>query len=135
MQEHYVVQAYFSSDKKYEEIVSKVSDRKIVRRRTSNKISFENNRVRVGVQTWNHLSRLLEKEDFQYTITQDAPLRYLPNEDYSSFKFVRRSQGDYKTKENIITFPFASITIFLLVGIPALFIRLKKLFKHIETSK
>jgi len=85
---------------------------------------FEGKRVKAGVQTWNHLTRLLDSNVVsEYSLLQDKPLKYLTESDYKRYKFVRKSQSEHKTKEHKITFYIALLLSFLCVGIPTYFIR------------
>lgn len=89
-------------------------------------IELDDNRLMVGVQTWNHLSRLLYKEQLaDYKILQEAPLKFLSDSEYSKYKFVRKSQGDHKTKENRFSLIIGSIFVFLLLTIPLYFVTKK----------
>lgn len=84
----------------------------------------EDKRVKAGVQTWNHLTRLLDSNVVsEYSLLQDMPLKFLTDSDYKRYKFVRKSHGDHKTKENKITFYIALLLSFLCVSIPTYFIR------------
>lgn len=90
-------------------------------------VEFDNCRVKAGVQTWNHLSRLLVKNVIsQYSLFLDAPLRFLSDSDYSLYKFARKSQGEHKTKGNRISFYTTSVMIFVFLSIPIYFIRRRK---------
>lgn len=90
-------------------------------------VEFDNQRVKAGVQTWNHLTRLLDKNVIsEYSLLQDMPLKFLSDSDYKSYKFVRKSQGDHKTKENKISFYIASVLVFMFASIPTYFIRRRK---------
>ncbi|MCX6227036.1 MAG: hypothetical protein NTV01_20195 [Bacteroidia bacterium] len=90
-------------------------------------VVFDNRRIKAGVQTWNHLSRLLDKNVIsEYSLLQDMPLKFLSESDYKNYKFVRKSQGDPKTKENRITFNIAAVLVFIFVSIPTYFIRKRK---------
>jgi hypothetical protein len=93
-------------------------------------VEFDNQRVKAGVQTWNHLTRLLDKNAIpEYSLLQDMPLKFLSDSDYKSYKFVRKSQGDHKTKENKITFYISCVLVFMFVTVPIYFIRRRKINK------
>ncbi len=77
---------------------------------------FNADHVLVGVQTWNHLSRLLAPVDRDFDVALQAPLKPLNNQDYARFKFVRKSQGDHQTREIHWKFPVALITTLALIG-------------------
>jgi hypothetical protein len=60
---------------------------------------FDGDHIQVLAQTWNHLTRLLTPAD---TNLEQLPtqVKFLTDEEYSSYKFVRKSQGDHRTREN-----------------------------------
>lgn len=68
-------------------------------------------RLRMGVQTWNHLSvRLSDTSEAAYPVPVPlAPLRALTDEDYARYRFVRKSQGDHRTVENPLARPAATV--------------------------
>lgn len=66
-------------------------------RNPSAEVLFDGNRVLAGVQTWNHLSRLLESRKSDYDTIQQAELQFLTGKEYRRHKFVRKSQGDHRT--------------------------------------
>jgi len=60
---------------------------------------FDSLRIKAGVETWNHLTRLLDDRlTSLYSVQLDAPLKFLSDSDYVKYKFARKSQGDYQTK-------------------------------------
>ncbi len=75
-------------------------------------------RLRLGVQTWNHMSVLLSQSpDPAYPkAVPVAPLRALTDEDYARYRFARKSQGDHQTVENPFARPVAG-----LIGAAALY--------------
>jgi hypothetical protein len=81
-------------------------------------MSFNTDHILVGVQTWNHLSRLLTAEDQDFDLALQAPLKPLDNQDYARFKFVRKSQGDHQTHEIRWKFPVAAVATMVLIGYP-----------------
>jgi hypothetical protein len=75
---------------------------------------FDSMHVKAGVQTWNHLSRLLDKNvAAEYSLLQNAPLKFLTDEDFSKYKFVRKSQGDHFTSEDKTNFYLYTIVLIL----------------------
>lgn len=86
-------------------------------------ILFDGNHVLAGVQTWNHLSRLLGSQDQEFDVKLQAALKPLNNQDYARYKFVRKSQGDHRTDENRWKFPSALIVNLALIGYPVFRIR------------
>jgi hypothetical protein len=60
---------------------------------------FENHRIQVLAQTWNHLTRLVTPADTNLT-QLPTQLKFLTDEEYAAYKFVRKSQGDHRTGEN-----------------------------------
>jgi hypothetical protein len=90
-------------------------------------VLFNADHVLVGIQTWNHLSRLLKAEDQDFDVALRAPLQPLNKQDYAKYKFVRKSQGDHQTREIRWKFPAAVLVTLALIGYPIL--RLKPNFK------
>lgn len=66
-----------------------------VERIQSANLMRDGNRIRIGAQTWNHLTRVLDETDAEYGRAIDAPLRFLSDGQYRRHKFARRSRGDY----------------------------------------
>jgi hypothetical protein len=60
---------------------------------------FHGSHIQVLAQTWNHLTRLLTISDTDL-IQLPTDLKFLLDDVYSSYKFVRKSQGDHLTREN-----------------------------------
>jgi hypothetical protein len=75
---------------------------------------FDRGHVRVLAQTWNHLTRLLTASDSNL-IRLSTQLKFLTAEEYAAFKFVRKSQGDHKTRENPCTRRIASLANLILL--------------------
>lgn len=88
------------------------------RTRDSVDVRFDGKSVLAGVQTWNHLVRLLEHDDDEYNLPQEAQLRFLSKEDFRRYRFARKSQGDHQTEESAFTAPFAALAIFLFLALP-----------------
>ena len=62
---------------------------------------FDSMHIKAGVQTWNHLSCLLSTDNRAgYSQLLQAPLKYLTGDEFSEYKFVRKSQGEHFTKED-----------------------------------
>lgn len=88
---------------------------------------FQQNRMLTGVQTWNHLTTVVtENKPEKYLKEINSELKYLTKEDYSKFKFVRKSQGTNKTTENLFSSIVAAIAINLFIKIPSYFISMLK---------
>ncbi len=82
---------------------------------------FTDAHIKLGVQTWNHLSTLIVTNN-ESIYTVEVPynqMKYLSNEDYANNKFVRKSQGDHVTTENKLSVIVSAIAIFVFVTIPA----------------
>lgn len=77
----------------------------------------KNDQIFVLSQTWNHLTRLLSESDGDVEFV-DAPLKFLTAEDYSHYKFVRKSQGDHQTEENKWSLGLASLLNMLMILMP-----------------
>lgn len=90
---------------------------KLIKRTSNISVKFDEPHVLVGVQTWAHVSCLLNDND--YDIYLNAPLKPLTSEDYRHYKFVRKSQGDHKTFEKFFTRLLSSLVKFLFVTLPA----------------
>lgn len=123
LQEHIVAHITLKANGDYEEVRTS-QDGKELSRSPLIQVEFESKRVRVGVQTWNHLSRLLNNQTQKYNLLQEAPLAPLSERDYSRYKLARRSQGDYKTKESNFKLPGVSILIFMFTFLIAWLIRM-----------
>jgi hypothetical protein len=81
-------------------------------------VIFRENHPQIYVQTWNHLSRLLRQDDTNVEKIS-SELKYLSAQEYSQYKFSRKSQGDHKTVANPISLLVAFICILVFVQIPA----------------
>lgn len=116
--EHIVLGATLNENDIYHEIKSSKKDNTIIAEQDK-KVAFQNKRVLAGVQTWNHLSRLIcdQKSDI-FNSEIDAPLRYLSNSDYKNYKFSRKSQGDFKTSETGISKLIGLLAVLFFVGFP-----------------
>jgi hypothetical protein len=60
---------------------------------------FEDHHIQILAQTWNHLTRLVTPADTNL-MQLPSQMKFLTGEDYAAYKFVRKSQGDYRTREN-----------------------------------
>jgi hypothetical protein len=90
---------------------------------------FADLHLKLGVQTWNHLSTLiLPSKDSIYTDEVSySRLKYLIDDEYANNKFVRKSQGDHVTEENKISVLVSAIAIFIFVTFPGILLsRIKK---------
>ena len=92
---------------------------------------FIGSHLNVGVQTWNHLSILINSRNTLIYTENITPndLKFLSGTDYSSYKFVRKSQGSHVTNENKMGIFVSAIAIFIIVIIPA------KIISNIKTSR
>jgi hypothetical protein len=77
----------------------------------SKKVLVSGDQIYLGIATWSHQLTLLDDNNYGYTIPGSMPLMYLHEEDYKEYRLARRSQGDFKTRENI----FSKITKIILV--------------------
>jgi hypothetical protein len=91
---------------RYQKIVGGTYD-VIINDKSGNEISktsgiepiFQGSHIKVLAQTWNHLTRLLTISDTDL-IQLPTDVKFLTDDEYSSYKFVRKSQGDHRTLEN-----------------------------------
>jgi hypothetical protein len=128
--EHLMVSYFRKSGNIYDEILM-TRKGELVDKRNNVQINFDETHVLVGVQTWNHLTRIITNEDDDFSVLQDAPLIPLSEDDYSHYKFVRKSQGDHKTKEKRWALLLANVSIFIFIFLPwkivsSLFIKSKR---------
>ncbi len=123
--EHVTVRYTLASDGTYGAVFTTPSGGE--RRRPAAPLVFDGTRVRVGVQTWNHLVHALERRDEADEVLQEAPLRYLTDADYRRHKFVRKSQGDSRTEESPWTLPLAAMAVFFCMAWPAWLLRSARL--------
>jgi hypothetical protein len=93
------------------------------------KLKFDDLHIKLGVQTWNHLSTLLLASN-QAMYTEEVPyhqLKQLSDKEYADYKFVRKSQGEHVTTENRASILICTIATFVFVTFAAkLFSRAKK---------
>jgi hypothetical protein len=75
---------------------------------------FENQHIQVLAQTWNHLTRLATPADTNLS-QLPTQLRFLTGEEYAAYKFVRKSQGDHRTRENPWTSRIARLSVITLL--------------------
>lgn len=124
--EHIIAQYISQGNGKYTEIFTSRSGEELSRKDGFH-IMFDDHHVLAGVQSWNHLTQLLTQDDSDFTLSQDAPLKYLTGKEYARYKFVRKSHGDHYTPENKLSLSIASVISFLVIYLPtALFVRLSK---------
>ncbi|MEQ6122191.1 hypothetical protein [Reichenbachiella sp. MALMAid0571] len=60
--------------------------------------------VCVSINSWNHDFSFCSSDEGK--LLETTLLTYFENTDYSSLKMARRSQGDFKTKDNVMNYPF-----------------------------
>jgi len=118
--EHIVVNANRESPDEYQIRFMDRDTKNEIKSYTDNPL-FSDSHVKLGVQTWNHLSTLIvPSSETVYTV--EIPynqLNHLSNEDYANNKFVRKSQGNHVTTENKLSIVASAIAIFVFVTIPA----------------
>ena len=93
-------------------------------------VRFQNQRVLVGAATWNHLTQLVTDADADFTISLPAPLKFLSDADYSGMKFVRKSHGDYSSKDSALGLVFGGLSGLVLLSPFVLLMRGASLFKR-----
>jgi hypothetical protein len=124
--EHFTIEVNSQGNGVYHKKISNKKGEVLGKKETINIIT-SNKRVKTGVQTWNHLTRLLDSLTIgHYTIPQVAPLKILSNSSFSKYKFARKSQGEHKTKENRISLIFGFLFIFLFLTVPLYIINKRK---------
>ena len=79
---------------------------------------FNSQHIQGLVQTWNHLSRLLTPKD-QDLEKLNATLKPLTSQEYKTYKFARKSQGDHQTSEDPLSITLGVVATTCLVIIPA----------------
>lgn len=90
-------------------------------------VEFDNKRVKAGVLTWNHLSCLLNTNNIsQYSVLNNAPMRFLTDADYMQYKFARKSQGNERTPENKSWLYFSSLMFFIITATPFYYFKKRK---------
>jgi hypothetical protein len=87
-----------------------------------NEVMFDGDHALTLAQTWNHLTRLLEPTDANIHYL-DSRLKFLSADDYSKYKFVRKSQSDHKTGPNIFSLVFGTLCIYGLVTLPVVLLQ------------
>ena len=115
--QHLVVKYQRKANGTFNEEISS-TDGKPISMKGETSILFTSDHVVAGVQTWNHLSRLLAAFDQDFDIALQAALKPLTNQEYARFKFVRKSQGDHQSHEIGWKFPVAAIASLALIGYP-----------------
>lgn len=60
-------------------------------------VQFQGRHIVVGVATWNHLTQAVKPSDVDFDVTTQVPLGVLTDQAYRDGKYVRKSQGDFKT--------------------------------------
>jgi len=80
-------------------------------------LQLEDTHVMVAAQTWNHVHCLRSNE--KYDLYLDAPLKILTEEDYQKYKFSRKSQGDYRTRQKFGSKLIGNLSRFYFLIIPA----------------
>jgi hypothetical protein len=122
--EHLVARYELRSDGQFTKILEKKNSGEVISQ-SVDQANFDGDHVLVLAQTWNHLSRLLSSSDVDVNYLESG-LKFLTDADYSRYKFVRKSQGDHKTKGSIGTLVFGTIAIYALLTLPLILFRLAK---------
>lgn len=76
--------------------------------------------LRFGVASWSHQFVLLESSDTSYTSEISMPMKFLSDEEYQKYKFARKSQGDFVTREPSWIGFTAGVLFLCLLGLPYL---------------
>jgi hypothetical protein len=115
--EHLVARVSRQADGTYQLDLSDQAGAQVAEPRTV-PVLFDGRRVRVGAQTWNHLTELLPGPAGEYDQLLEADLRPLSARDYQSNKFARKSQGTHRTEENrvVIWLAFLGLSAVALAG-------------------
>lgn len=71
-----------------------------------------------GVVSWSHQFVLLNSNKSSYDSKISIPLKFLSDEEYQKYKFARRSQGDFVSREDSLVVFMAGFLFFFLLGIP-----------------
>lgn len=114
---HLVARYLRQPDGKFTEIRATRSGQELSRT-PGMEVLFKENHPQILVQTWNHLSRLYRTGDSDCTELA-PPLKNLTETEYRSYKFARKSQGDYKTSESRWTLPVAILSTLVFVTFPS----------------
>jgi hypothetical protein len=78
----------------------------VVRAKTKNSsVNFENSIPCFSVKSWNH-EFSIDKNINCSESSKNIKLSYFDDSDYDRFKMARRSQGDFKTEDKIMNYPF-----------------------------
>lgn len=93
-------------------------------------VKISGSRLHFGIATWSHQFVLLEGNPQQYIVPVHMALAHLSEDDYTRYKLARRSQGDFVTKESIVSIVAKSIIRTLILGLPYIFLQ----FTYRETD-
>lgn len=90
----------------------------------------------LGVQTWNHLTRLVEINDpIHFNQHMPATLRFLTDKEFCEYKFARKSQSDYKVTSNNIILYLSTMIIFLCINLIGYILYRKRKRLHTNHAK
>ncbi len=115
--EHLIVRYVRQEDGSWKQVVT---DRQGTERSTTSNVpvAFAGAHPVLAASTWNHLSRLISPTDTSYDRVFHPGLRYLTEREYSGLKFVRKSQGEHKTREPFLSAFFGGLAGLALITVP-----------------
>lgn len=119
--EHVIVRYTKHSDDLYVVVYRDKASGQIIDKVEGVSVEMDNGHPLLLSQTWNHLTRLKSNNDTN-VLFLDAPLRFLTEKEYSRYKFVRKSQGDFQTVENRWSLAVASLLSFVMIALPSVFV-------------
>jgi hypothetical protein len=79
-------------------------------------VQFQGHHIVVGVATWNHLTQAVKPGDVDFDVVAKAPLGILTDEAYRNGKYVRKSQGDFKTSLPLLDKWFGLLAMGIVMG-------------------
>lgn len=77
-------------------------DGELISRQENAEVQFQDRHIVVGVATWNHLTQVVKSGDTDFDVAATAPLDILTDVAYKNGKYVRKSQGDFKTSLPVV---------------------------------
>lgn len=116
---HLIARYELLSGSRYIETISDRSDGTLISRQVV-ELQIIGGRADVGVITWNHLVRLIDDSMDDFDLRLDANLEFLTDKEYRDGKYVRKSQGDHKTKEDPVSYLLGasfSVLFFIISGL------------------
>ncbi len=118
LSEHLVARYLLRPDGSFVKIISDREGHERYREQTW-PVEFSGTHPVLAAATWNHLSRLILPDDTLYDRMFQPPLRYLTDQDYRRYKFVRKSQGDHRTREPALSAFLGGLAAAVLIGVPS----------------